>query len=153
MPVSSKYRSGLEDKVIADLKSKKVSFSYESITITYIKKPSKYKPDIILDNGIIVEVKGYFRATDRAKHLLIKEQHPELDIRFVFQDSKKKIHKSSSTTYGDWAHDYGFIYADKVIPDDWINEPKRRLEHNKQVRPSRRPKLGSTTGKNTAKGT
>lgn len=90
--------------------------------IKYQKKPSTYTPDIVLSNGIIVEVKGYFDAEDRAKHLLIKDQHPELDIRFVFQNSKKKIHKSSTTTYASWSTKHGFLFADKEVPLDWTKE-------------------------------
>lgn len=48
----------------------------------------------MLDNGILIEIKGYFTATDRKKHLLVKEQNPELDIRFVFGNSKNRIHKN-----------------------------------------------------------
>lgn len=114
-----RLRSTLEERVILDLQQRKIKFAYEPIKISYVKKPSTYTPDIVLSNGIIVEVKGYFKADDRAKHLLIKKQHPELDIRFVFQDSKKKIHKSSPTTYGMWAEKHGFIYADKLIPKEW----------------------------------
>ena len=44
-----------------------------------------YKPDFVLNNGIIIEAKGWFKARDRVKHLLIQEQYPELDIRFCFR--------------------------------------------------------------------
>ena len=44
-----------------------------------------YKPDFILNNGIIVEAKGWFKPTDRVKHLLVQEQYPDLDIRFYFK--------------------------------------------------------------------
>lgn len=134
-------RSKLEDSVIASLEAMRAKFEYETLKITYQKKPSSYRPDIVLDNGIIVEIKGYFDAEDRAKHLLIKDQHPELDIRFVFQDSRKKIHKSSNTTYGDWAHDKGFIYADKEIPSEWIREAGNKT----QVLPYRKPRLRRAT--------
>ena len=33
-----------------------------------------YKPDFVLNNGIIIEAKGWFRPRDRVKHLLIKDQ-------------------------------------------------------------------------------
>lgn len=116
-----KYRSGLEEKVVAELTKLRIAFTYESLKIRYQKKVSTYTPDIILSNGIILEVKGYFTAEDRAKHLLIKDQHPELDIRFVFQMSSKKIHKSSTTTYGDWCERYGFKYAEYTsIPVGWL---------------------------------
>jgi hypothetical protein len=97
-----------------------VPYEYESIKIKYQRKPSTYTPDIILRNGVIVEVKGYFDSEDRSKHLLIKAQHPELDIRFVFQNSSKKILKTSSTTYGDWCDKHGFIYSEGTIPRSWL---------------------------------
>jgi hypothetical protein len=61
--------------------------------------PHKYCPDFRLPNGIYIETKGRFETADRKKHLLIKEQHPELDIRFVFTRSKSTISKTSKTTY------------------------------------------------------
>ncbi|WP_422048089.1 hypothetical protein [Shimia sp.] len=100
------------------------SFRYEEEVIPYLKpaKPSRYTPDFILDNGIIVETKGRFETADRQKQRLIKEQHPDLDIRFVFSNSKQKISKRSKTTYADWCEKYGFKYADKFIPKDWFEE-------------------------------
>ena len=143
-PRSKLYRSGLEDKVIADLNDKEVSHEYETLKIHYQKKPSKYTPDILLENGIVVEVKGYFDADDRAKHLLIQEQHPLLDIRFVFQSSSKRISKSSLTTYASWCEKHGFIYSDSLIPNEWINEETRE-EYYKQVLTYQKPKLRKTT--------
>lgn len=117
-----KLRSKFEETIVATLTEMNVDFKYEAMKIKYQKKESTYTPDLILGNGLIIEIKGYFDAEDRAKHLLIKDQHPELAIRFVFQNSKKKIHKLSLTTYGDWCEKYGFIYADKEIPTSWIEE-------------------------------
>lgn len=121
------FRSGLEEKIAADLTSKGVGFTYEELTLPYVApaKPHKYTPDFVLENGIIVESKGRFETADRQKHLLVKAQHPELDIRFVFSSSKAKINKRSTTTYGDWAEKNGFKYADKSIPDAWLREPKK----------------------------
>jgi hypothetical protein len=116
------YRSGLEDKTVDDLKGRRIKFEYEKLKIEYWKPASKhtYTPDfVLLDSGIIVETKGYFTAADRKKHLLVREQHPDLDIRFVFSNSKSKLSKKSKTTYGDWCDKNGFIYADKVIPKEW----------------------------------
>jgi len=101
-----------------------VSFSYEELVIPYVKpeKPAKYTPDFVLPNGIIIESKGRFLTEDRQKHLLVKKQHPELDIRFVFSNSRTKISKRSATTYADWAIKNGFLFSDKSIPAEWINE-------------------------------
>lgn len=53
---------------------------------------------------------------------MIRKQYPLYDIRFVFSDSKAKISKGSKTTYGDWCNKHGFLYADKLIPEEWLNE-------------------------------
>lgn len=116
-----KLKSGLESKVFEQLKTKKVEFAYEGIRIKYIKKPSTYTPDFPLSNGVIIETKGRFLSSDRTKHLLIKEQHPELDIRFVFSNSSAYLSKKSKTTYADWCTRYGFKYADKVVPEEWYS--------------------------------
>lgn len=115
------YRSGLEEKVSDQLTKAKIKFSYETIKINYeVNETRKYTPDFILGNGIIVETKGRFVQADRKKHLLIKKQHPHLDIRFVFTNSRAKINKGSKTTYGMWCRKHGFLYADKLIPKEWI---------------------------------
>lgn len=116
------YRSGLEQDNARLLKSKGISYTYEELKIPYIKKPANYTPDFQLSNGIIIETKGLFVSSDRSKHLLIKAQHPELDIRFVFTRSKNKLSRKSKTTYGDWCDRHGFKYADELIPIEWMKE-------------------------------
>ena len=117
------YRSGLEDKVSDQLKKSGVEFSYETFKIKWTLLEHKtYTPDFILPNGIIVETKGRFVTADRKKHLLVREQHPELDIRFVFSNSKAKISKRSKTSYADWCNKNKFQFADKLIPQEWLDE-------------------------------
>lgn len=121
------YRSGLEHEISKSLTSKGVSFVYEGRVIKYTKpaKEHKYHPDWELPNGIVVESKGRFLTADRQKHILVKAQHPNIDIRFVFGNSKTRISKLSATTYGMWCNKHGFIYADKGIPDAWLTEEKK----------------------------
>lgn len=118
------YRSGLEEKVSEQLKELGVDFGYESEKIKFIQpaKNRTYTPDFILPNGIIIETKGRFTTQDRMKHLYIKDCNPELDIRFVFSNSNSRLSKTSNTTYADWCNKYEFRYADKLIPEEWINE-------------------------------
>lgn len=118
------YRSGLEVSVAKQLERDGIPFLYEQKVISYVKpsKTCKYSPDFVLPNGIIVETKGRFLTADRQKHILVKQQHPDLDIRFVFQNSNAKILKGSKTTYADWCNKNGFIYADKHIPKEWYDE-------------------------------
>ena len=118
------YRSGFEHKVSDQLKENKIKFEYETTVIPYIKPETKhtYTIDFTLPNGILVETKGRWVAEDRKKHLLIKKQHPELDIRIVFMSGKTKIRKGSKTTYGDWCDKHGIPWAEKQIPSDWFSE-------------------------------
>lgn len=116
------FRSQLELSVATQLKDNNIVYQYETEIINYIRpaKVHKYKPDFILQNGVIVEVKGLFDRADRQKHLLIQEQRPDLDIRFVFQNSKQKIVSGSKTSYAMWCVKFGFKYHDKTIPLDWL---------------------------------
>src|SRR4030065_329322 len=120
----SKYRSGLEEKVALDLTSLGTKFTYEHIKIPYQKKRSVYTPDFQLPNGIIVETKGRFVAADRSKHLAVREQNPEYDIRFVFERNLT-LSKVSKTTYGMWCDKHGIRWAMKKVPEEWIKEKKK----------------------------
>ena len=93
------YRSGLEEKVSDSLRAFGIEPHYEEKYLEYIVPASKHKytPDFVLPNGILIETKGVWDSEDRKKHILIKAQHPELDIRFVFSRSKTPIYKGSKT--------------------------------------------------------
>jgi hypothetical protein len=123
------WRSGLEEKVANALTEAGIPFTYEKTKVKYIKPASEhqYTPDFVLDNGIIIETKGLFTAVDRQKHMLVKRQHPHLDIRFIFSNSRQKISKKSRTTYADWCRKNGFLFDDKEIPIDWIKERRKSV--------------------------
>ena len=124
--VSLKYgfRSGLEEKVAEYLTSKGVGFSFETLKVSYVKPETKhiYTPDFILDNGIIIETKGRWMLDDRKKHILIRKQHPNLDIRILFQNANAKIRKGSKTSYADFCEKHGIPYAHREIPVAWLKE-------------------------------
>jgi hypothetical protein len=94
------YRSGLELKIADYLKQQKCKYKYEALKIEWEDLTYRtYTPDFVLYNGIIIETKGMFTAADRKKHLAIKKQHPQLDIRFVFENSNRKLRKGAKTRY------------------------------------------------------
>lgn len=119
-----RYRSGLEKRTAAYLRKLKVKFEYETLKIQWQPDVKVYTPDFILPNGIIIETKGRFLPSDRAKHLKVKEQHPEYDIRFVFSNPNAKISKGSKSTYAAWCEQHGFKYARETIPMSWIKEKR-----------------------------
>ena len=117
------YRSGLEKKLADELKILKIKFSYESHKIEWEDLAYRtYTPDFILNNGIIIETKGMFTAADRRKHIQIKRQHPMLDIRFIFENSNRKLRKGAKSTYGQWCYKYSFRFSNRIVPEDWLKE-------------------------------
>lgn len=125
--IAAGYRSGLEELVAQQLEALGVAVVYEEHKLKY-EQPTKtrvYTCDFLLPNGIYIETKGRFVTADRQKHLLIKQQYPDIDLRFVFSNSRSRISKLSATTYGMWCDKNGFKYADKLIPREWIHEPRR----------------------------
>ena len=117
------YRGGLEIKVKDYLVERNVRVKYEAIKIEWEDLMYRtYTPDFVLPNGIIIETKGRFTSDDRRKHIAIKKQHPKLDIRFVFENSRRKLNKGAKNTYATWCEKNSFLYADRVIPEDWLKE-------------------------------
>ena len=121
--IKNGYNSGLEEDIAKKHGIKKY---YEIEKIEYIIPESNhsYTPDFSLPNGIILETKGRFTADDRKKHILIKKQHPELDIRFLFRKADKRLKKGSKTTCGEWCDKHGFKYCEKEIPKSWLKGVK-----------------------------
>jgi hypothetical protein len=126
-------KSGLEEVIYNYLKDNKVHFVYEGMKIKFELPTQKksYTPDFPINDRFIVEANGAFNSADRKKHKLIREQHPELDIRFIFSNSKTKIGKKSLTTYGKWCELFKFkfhcIQSTKTpFPQEWLNEIKAK---------------------------
>jgi hypothetical protein len=122
------FRSGLEEKIADQLKACGIPVRFETLKLQYVVPESlhTYTPDFELPNGIIIETKGLFTTEDRKKMRLVKKQHPDLDIRFVFSNAKAKIAKRSPTSYAKWADTNGFPWAHKEIPAEWLKEASTR---------------------------
>lgn len=136
--INPKFRSGLEEDISLQLRNLKIDHAYEPVwgKIPYTVPATQhiYTPDfyIITKSGkrIIIEGKGIWPYEDRHKHLLIRQQYPELDIRFVFSNPKSKIRKGSKTTYADICEGRGrapfkgitWKYAKQKIPQSWLEE-------------------------------
>lgn len=120
------YKSKLEKANGAYLNAQGAIFEYETVVIPYFQLRS-YTPDFWLKNNILIETKGWWKSSDRTKHHLVREQHPELDIRFVFQNANNKLSKKSSTTYADYCNRQGWKWAEGLIPLKWIYEDVKPL--------------------------
>ena len=124
------FRSGLEKKVSAQILEAGIKLLYETdkIQFTIPARQAKYTPDFKLPKSggfFFVETKGIWAVQDRQRHILIRQQLPELDIRFVFSNQNARLYKDSPTTYAAYCEKHGFRYASKVIPDEWLEEAKQ----------------------------
>ena len=118
MPV---YRSQFEKIVAVKMAQDGGVFKYETIRLPYVPKVRHYTQDFYIpETDIYIEAKGRLTREDRTKMLLIKQQHPECDIRFVFANAKNKLYKNSKTTYSDWCNKHGFDWAEKTVPREWL---------------------------------
>ena len=118
------YRSKFEESV----KNKAVSegledITYESDILEYLwpERKAKYTPDYKLPNGIYIECKGILDRETRKKHLLVREQHPDKELRFIFMRNSR-LYKGSKTTYGEWCDKNNFKWALNKIPKEWYYE-------------------------------
>ena len=122
------YKSGLEDNLAEQLKKNHKKFLYESEKISYIQPASNhtYTPDFVLQKKtagtLYLETKGRWVKTDRQKFDWIFDQHPNIDIRFVFQNPNAKLYKGSKTTYAQYCDKKGWVWSKKEIPQQWLDE-------------------------------
>lgn len=116
-----KFRSKYEQQIYQHVEENGLTVEFEPFKLPYLVK-GNYLPDFVLPNGIIVEAKGYFDSRARAKMVAVKKHNPELDIRFVFMNSRTKLRKGSQATYADWCEKHGFPFTDGMIPLKWFNE-------------------------------
>ena len=135
---NNSFRSGLEKEICDQLKKEGITYDYEPKwgKLKYIipQKEASYLPDFYITTKsgkkIVIECKGIWVYVDRLKHYLVRKARPDLDIRFVFSNSKSKIRKGSPTTYADICNGKGrgifkdqvWKYSDKRIPKAWLEE-------------------------------
>ena len=113
-------KSKFEEEVYKQLVRKygKGNIEYEARKLPYVLSYN-YIPDfhcVSSDNDFYCEAKGYFRPEARTKMRAVKEQHPELDIRLLFQNNGKI---GKNFRYADWAEKYNFTYAIGKVPKEW----------------------------------
>ncbi len=110
------YKSNFE----AEFAKRYPQVKYESDVLEY-HVVHKYHPDWKIKENTYIETKGLWTAQDRAKHLHIKEQHPEVTVYLVFMNPRNKLSRVSKTTYGEWATKHGIPWATlDTIPEEWF---------------------------------
>jgi hypothetical protein len=126
------YRSGFEKVIAGQLAAAGVKFDFEPDKLLYLKRISsgtcvgcgakdvfqkrRYTPDFKIGPGLYIEAKGAFVPSDRAKLILVKNQHPEIEIRIIFQ----RNNSMGVRRYADWANEEGFKYMVGGYTGVWI---------------------------------
>lgn len=124
-----KRRSKLELKFEEVIKGFNIEYDYEVTKIPYTVPESNhtYTVDWTLINGLLVETKGYLSDhRERYKYVLLKQQYPDMDLRFVF-DNPNKLCGGTKMTHAKWAEKYNFPYCsikDTEQIEAWIKETK-----------------------------
>ncbi len=115
------FRSGLEGQVAKQLTASGNQWTYESQSFDLLI-PRSYTPDFFLDNGVVLEVKGYFDAEDRRLIKLFREQHPDVDLRMVLQKPHQKLTKTGKMTYAGWCERCSVPWCEGPrVPTDWLS--------------------------------
>ncbi len=121
-------KSKLETKIVSILNSTNKPWKYEVTKISYVIPESvhTYTVDFsILNSSILIEGKGYLSDhTERSKYLQIKEQYPDIDLRFVFENPNK-LCGGMKQTHAEWATKHAFKFCsirDVETIKEWVNE-------------------------------
>lgn len=111
-----KYKSNFE----AEFAKRYPRLEYEQDKIVYTVDHT-YHPDWKVKDGVYIETKGLWKAADRAKHLHLREQHPEIQIYLVFQNPNNKLNRASKTTYAMFCDKHGIPWATiDTVPKEWL---------------------------------
>lgn len=115
------FRSQMEERLAPALLA--AGAGYETLRFNYPAKSRGYKPDFILPNAVVVEVKGWFPGKDRAKMLAVKQEHPNLDIRIILASPRQFTTQNRTMTQAEWCEKYGFPWAENEVPAAWLSQP------------------------------
>jgi len=124
-----KVRNKFELRALKDLSDlvhrgrNKPRITYEEDKIDYTIN-STYNPDFKVEfadgSMIYIETKGRFDYDDQRKMRAVKDCHPELDIRIVFERDSP-VRKGAKMKYSDWAVKNEFMYAIGGVPKEWLD--------------------------------
>lgn len=115
------YGKKFEASVLDGIKGAECEYKFEGARLPYVIHAAYY-PDVVLPNGVMVEIKTYLGLEDEVKMKAVRLSHPDADIRFLFEKPQKKM-PGRQMTHGEWAIKYGFKWgatAEDIV--EWSKE-------------------------------
>lgn len=142
--MTSKFKSEFERRFVNDLENRGIEYAYEAEKFHY-SVPKSYRPDFKVGK-FFIECKGYHRGIHQYLHSFIhfKRQHPNVDVRFVFDVgiSTKRVSKTTKMTFADWANRNNIKWAEEIIPEEWLHEVLPPSDKNVKQSKTKTPKKG-----------
>tara|TARA_R110002073_G_C9304751_1_gene567097 strand:+ start:456 stop:827 length:372 start_codon:yes stop_codon:yes gene_type:complete len=96
-----KYRNNFEKHIAEILDGFCI---YEPLKIPYVVHRN-YLPDFVggINNNILIECKGFFRAGDVQKYRAIRDSLPNhKELIFILHNPRKKLRKGSKMNMSEW---------------------------------------------------
>lgn len=136
------YRSGIEGLLGGWLDERGYTYKYEDkkLRIDWVLPESnhKYLCDFffVKKDGTMmyVDTKGKWDYNDRVKHYYIQQQHPELDIRMLFEHNPERMRITSKCsaaqlcTEGEGYKSKGIDWTDFSMPYAWCPIRQRKKQ-------------------------
>jgi hypothetical protein len=125
---TDRLRSKFEQRLVDQLREKGVDYVYEKQCTWFTPPPKRTRKTwdfwITTKSGkeIVIEGKGWWKPKRRIAELECIKQHPEIDVRYVFENAETKIRKGSKTSYADVCRKHGILFAQGRIPQEWLDE-------------------------------
>jgi hypothetical protein len=140
-----RYRTEFEATTAMRLIRRNISFEYEPARLRYTDKNGRKRitqPDFHLKpksndphGGMFVEAKSLLKNDHLSRYELLREQRPDLDIRFIFEQPDRTIShfgvadgegQTRAVSYSEWADMNGFKWSGEAIPNALLNELKKK---------------------------
>lgn len=117
-----RYRSRFEAEVARQLEALEADFLHEAVCIPY-GDGQFYIPDFTITrpSGYVfhVEAKGWMPDRDVKKYARLAVRHPDLDLRFVFQNAKART-GFSKRPVSSFVRRQGWLWAEGQVPAAWF---------------------------------
>lgn len=117
------FESGIYEEIKARARNHRFYVAYEQDDLHFVLK-RRYRTDFTIEfesgHKRYIETKGFLRSGDITKMLAVRQQHPDLDIRIVFQ--KDNVVIGSRKRYSEWATRVGYPWAIGHVPEEWYVE-------------------------------